>query len=275
MFVAKLCFPEKAWFLGWIRKELAPYASDAYPDAYEEFKKLLLMFVFEEKDDKSPVSYEWSDASRQYLGELVYGTLKSIMGTKRNRRKLNLSLAGLKDPDLVNLLKYLLLHVGISDTAKLVGCECDEEPSPWVKKIYVRERMPAPMMLGEEPKIQVSDKDREAVEAALRISQAEASQALRRGKGDISAAFDSEIGRLKINNEELNHLVLEYAGYRLDVWNALVLDLFCRGLLQLSESESEENENEDLQKTQSDIEMPDVVKILFCKNLFFRWSKRV
>lgn len=59
---------------------MAPSAAEAYPDAYSEFKKLLLMFVFEEKTSESPVSYEWSNESRRYLGELIYGTLKSVIG---------------------------------------------------------------------------------------------------------------------------------------------------------------------------------------------------
>jgi len=94
-------------------------------------------------------------------------------------------------------------------------------------------------------KIDVSEKDVAAIQCALDLTEDDATNALLRNRGDVSAAFESEIGRLKLDTAELNSLILEYAGYR--------------GLLQLSESESEENDGkEDFRDSKSDTDMMDV-----------------
>ena len=133
------------------------------------------------------------------------------------------------------------------------------QTTPWIDKIYVAERMPAPMAMGDESKIEISDKDIDAIEYALDISTADAVKALQRSKGDVSTAFESEIGRLKLNTQELNNLVLEYAGYRqLPFHLSHRPPHLCsfRGLLQLSESESEEiDAKEEFHDSKSDTEM--------------------
>lgn len=112
---------------------------------------------------------------------------------------------------MVNLLKYLLLRVGNAETDPLLG---ESHKETMIDKIYVKDRMPPPMLLGEASKNEISEKDIDAIVCALDISEADALKALHRSKGDVSAAFEGEIGRLKLNMEELNNLVLEYAGYR-------------------------------------------------------------
>ena len=113
---------------------------------------------------------------------------------------------------MVNVLKYLLLHVGKSEGDMIEDAVA--AAASWCEKIFISQRMPAPMNLGEDSNVDVSEKDVEAIAHALDICETDAIKALRRSKGDVSAAFESEIGRLKLDMEELNSIVLEYAGYR-------------------------------------------------------------
>eukprot|EP00210_Caulerpa_lentillifera_P005862 g5606.t1 len=200
--------------LNWMRRELAPVAKDAFPEAYEEFKKTLLMFVFEEKKENSPVAYEWSHEARQYLAELIFSTLKFCNG--------------FKDPDLVNVLRYLLLHA-----TKWQTQETSEQEKELMERISVESRMPSPITIAEGGSTQITlqEEDVSAIMTGANVTRSVAEEALRRSKGDVSTAFDSELSRVKLKIDQLNALVLEYAGYR--------------GMLQLSESESEEFDSKD------------------------------
>ena len=50
-----------------LRKELAPLALDAYPEAYEELKHCLLTLVFSQENADNPVSPQWDLNTRHTL----------------------------------------------------------------------------------------------------------------------------------------------------------------------------------------------------------------
>ncbi|KAL0382182.1 UNVERIFIED_CONTAM: hypothetical protein Scaly_0505500 [Sesamum calycinum] len=51
-----------------VRTSLAPCALDAYPEAYEEFKHVLLAFIYDKDDQTSPVVNEWSERRSIHKG---------------------------------------------------------------------------------------------------------------------------------------------------------------------------------------------------------------
>lgn len=82
-----------------VRDELAPLALHAYPEAYTDFKHMLLMLLDQRQQpslqhagnaDGAPqaapattptVCQEWSDAYRRELGDVVFHTMRQALGT--------------------------------------------------------------------------------------------------------------------------------------------------------------------------------------------------
>ncbi|XP_059293662.1 uncharacterized protein LOC132046873 isoform X2 [Lycium ferocissimum] len=60
-----------------LRESLAPCALDAYPEAYEEFKHILLALVYDEEDKNSPVVSEWSPRRRIDIAGLLSSVLRA------------------------------------------------------------------------------------------------------------------------------------------------------------------------------------------------------
>nr|AAM74330.2 Hypothetical protein [Oryza sativa Japonica Group] len=77
-----------------LRTALAPCALDAYPEAYEEFKHILLVLIYDKDDQSSPVANEWSIKKRFELA----GLLSSILRTHLQAY----------DPILSMTLRYLI-----------------------------------------------------------------------------------------------------------------------------------------------------------------------
>lgn len=63
-----------------VRKKLAPLALNAYPEAYAEFKRALLLLVYSQHEDVSPVAAEWSARSRADLAAILSRTLRQSAG---------------------------------------------------------------------------------------------------------------------------------------------------------------------------------------------------
>lgn len=60
-----------------LRTALAPCALDAYPEAYEEFKHVLLALIYDKDDSTSPVANEWSDRRRVEIAGLMSSILRA------------------------------------------------------------------------------------------------------------------------------------------------------------------------------------------------------
>ena len=63
-----------------MRSGLAALALDAYPEAYSEFKRAMLAFVYEEVNPRSPVSDLWEPAQRDHMADVLCSTLKEATG---------------------------------------------------------------------------------------------------------------------------------------------------------------------------------------------------
>uniref|UniRef100_A0A2P2LJG1 Uncharacterized protein LOC8262870 isoform X2 n=1 Tax=Rhizophora mucronata TaxID=61149 RepID=A0A2P2LJG1_RHIMU len=60
-----------------IRTTLAPCALDAYPEAYEEFKHVLLAFIYDKDDQSSPVANQWSERRRIDISGMMSSILRA------------------------------------------------------------------------------------------------------------------------------------------------------------------------------------------------------
>ncbi len=63
-----------------VRRELVPLALDAYPEAYEEFKRCMLVFVFGPEAPGSTVGELWADSTRGAIAAQLARTLRQAAG---------------------------------------------------------------------------------------------------------------------------------------------------------------------------------------------------
>lgn len=63
-----------------VRAGLAALALDAYPEAYSEFKHLMLAFVYDPESAPPSVAELWKLAQRNKLADVLAATLKQSIG---------------------------------------------------------------------------------------------------------------------------------------------------------------------------------------------------
>jgi hypothetical protein len=80
-----------------LRTALAPCALDAYPEAYEEFKHIMLVLIYDKDDQLSPVVNEWSIKRRFELAGLLSSILRAHLQAY--------------DPILSMILRYLIRYL--------------------------------------------------------------------------------------------------------------------------------------------------------------------
>lgn len=64
-----------------IRHDYASLAENAYPEAYSEFKHSMLLLIFDEQLQASPVKQDWSLQARSDLAGMLCRTLRQTAGT--------------------------------------------------------------------------------------------------------------------------------------------------------------------------------------------------
>lgn len=180
-----------------LRVALAPCALDAYPEAYEEFKHVLLALIFDKKDLSSPVANEWSERRRFDLA----GLLSSILRVHFQAY----------DPIFLMTLRYLIsihrvfcLRQGISSPI-----------SDLSERLLFEDRDPPATpqeSLCEAPPF--DEVDIQALAHAVELTRQGAVDSLRFVKGDLFQAFQNELCRNRLDVSLLDELVLEYCIYR-------------------------------------------------------------
>ncbi len=70
------------WHADCIRHDYASLAENAYPEAYSEFKHSMLLLVFEEELQTSPVKKDWSLQTRTELAGMLCRTLRQTAGNR-------------------------------------------------------------------------------------------------------------------------------------------------------------------------------------------------
>ncbi|EEF38751.1 conserved hypothetical protein [Ricinus communis] len=180
-----------------IRTALAPCALDAYPEAYEEFKHVLLAFIYDKDDQSSPVANEWSERRRFDIAGLMSSVLRAHLHAY--------------DPVFSMTLRYLIsIHKGF--------CFREGISSPisdLTERLLLEERDPPAVpqeSLYEAPPF--DEVDIQALAHAVELTRQGAVDSLRFAKGDLFQAFQNELCRMKLDVSMLDELVREYCVYR-------------------------------------------------------------
>ncbi|KAI3992011.1 hypothetical protein MKX01_014902 [Papaver californicum] len=180
-----------------IRTALAPCALDAYPEAYEEFKHVLLAFIFDKDDQTSPVANEWSEKRRFDIAGLLSSVLRVHLQAF--------------DPVFSMTLRYLIsVHKGFCFRQGIASPVSD-----LTERLLIEERDPAPTpqeSLLEAPPF--DEVDVQALAHAVDLTRQGAIDSLRSAKGDLFQAFKNELCRMRMDVSVLDELVHEYCVYR-------------------------------------------------------------
>lgn len=180
-----------------LRTVLAPCALDAYPEAYEEFKHVLLAFIYDKDDPTSLVAPEWSERRRFDIAGLISSVLRAHMHAY--------------DPLFSMTLRYLIsIHKGfcfregmsspISDLTERLLLEEHDPPATPQESLY------------EVPPF--DEVDIQALAHAVELTRQGAIDSLRFAKGDLFQAFQNELCRVRLDVSMLDELVREYCIYR-------------------------------------------------------------
>ncbi|KAL6883369.1 hypothetical protein ACP4OV_010783 [Aristida adscensionis] len=180
-----------------LRTALAPCALDAYPEAYEEFKHILLVLIYDKDDLSSPVTNEWSIKRRAELAGLLSSILRAHLQAY--------------DPILSMSLRYLM-------SIHKVFCSRQGISSPisdLTERLLFEDRDPP--AVPQESSLEAPPFDEVDVQAlahAVELTRQGAVDSLKFAKGDLYQAFQNELCRMKLDLSLLDKLVHEYCIYR-------------------------------------------------------------
>ncbi|KAJ6919567.1 hypothetical protein NC651_013498 [Populus alba x Populus x berolinensis] len=188
------------------RTALAPCALDAYPEAYEEFKHVLLAFIYDKDDQNSPVANEWSERRRFEIAGLMSSVLRAHLQAY--------------DPVFSMTLRYLIsIHKGFC-----IRQGISSPISDLTERLLLEERDPPAVpqeSFYEAPPF--DEVDIQALAHAVELTRQGAIDSLRFAKGDLFQAFQNELCRMKVDVSMLDELVREYCVYRGIVDSGLAL----------------------------------------------------
>ncbi|KAJ3702566.1 hypothetical protein LUZ61_006271 [Rhynchospora tenuis] len=180
-----------------LRMGLAPCALDAYPEAYEEFKHVLLALIYDKEDESSPVAKEWSEKRRFDLAGLLSSILRAHLHAY--------------DPIFSMTLKYLI-------SIHKLFCNHQGIPSPisdLTERLLYEERDPPALSQEMFYEAQPFDEvDIQALANAVELTRQGSVDSLKFAKGDLLLAFQNELSRMKLDLQSLDNLVHEYCVYR-------------------------------------------------------------
>uniref|UniRef100_A0A0E0IRJ8 CTLH domain-containing protein n=2 Tax=Oryza nivara TaxID=4536 RepID=A0A0E0IRJ8_ORYNI len=180
-----------------LRTALAPCALDAYPEAYEEFKHILLVLIYDKDDQSSPVANEWSIKKRFELAGLLSSILRAHLQAYDPILSMTLRY-------LISIHKLLCSRQGISSpisnlTERLLF---DDRDPPAVPQECSLEAPP------------FDEVDVQALAHAVELTRQGAVDSLKFAKGDLFQAFQNELCRMKLDLPLLDKLIHEYCIYR-------------------------------------------------------------
>ncbi|XP_047322860.1 uncharacterized protein LOC124926638 isoform X2 [Impatiens glandulifera] len=180
-----------------LRTALAPCALDAYPEAYEEFKHVLLAFVYDKDDQNSPVAVEWSERRRLEIAGLLTSVLRAHLHAYDPIFSMSLRY-------LISIHKVFCFRQGIvSPISNLIERLLPEERDP--------PAMPPESLYEASPFDEV---DIQALAHAVELTRQGSIDGLKFARGDLFKAFQNELSRMRFNLSMLDGLIHEYCIYR-------------------------------------------------------------
>ncbi|KAF8065521.1 STY13 [Scenedesmus sp. PABB004] len=182
------------------RQELAPLALDAYPEAYCDFKRVLLMLV---QPHAAQAHEDWSLAARDRLAELLHHTVLRETGWTAAR--------------LAQQLAYLL-HLFALFTSGAQGggggAQLLQAPAAELAEgllLEGRDEGPLPPDISGQGSV---ERDVQALMAAVSIPRQVALDALKAAGGDAAEALGRQLMLLRLDTRRVDALVWEYAAAR-------------------------------------------------------------
>ncbi|XP_024457762.2 uncharacterized protein LOC7489727 isoform X3 [Populus trichocarpa] len=175
-------------------------------EAYEEFKHVLLAFIYDKDDQNSPVANEWSERRRFEIAGLMSSVLRAHLQAY--------------DPVFSMTLRYLIsIHKGFC-----IRQGISSPISDLTERLLLEERDPPAVpqeSFYEAPPF--DEVDIQALAHAVELTRQGAIDSLRFAKGDLFQAFQNELCRMKVDVSMLDELVHEYCVYRGIVDSGLAL----------------------------------------------------
>nr|KJB43665.1 hypothetical protein B456_007G211400 [Gossypium raimondii] len=183
--------------IDYLRTFLAPCALNAYPEAYEEFKHVLLAFIYDKDDQTSPVANEWAEKRRYEIAGLMSSVLRAHLHAY--------------NPIFSMTLRYLIsIHKGFCFRQGILSPISD-----LIERLLLLERDPPAIPQDSLYEAQPFDEvDIQALAHAVELTRQGAIDSLRFAKGDLFQAFQNEICRMRLDAAMLDELVREYCIYR-------------------------------------------------------------
>ncbi|KAJ9562355.1 hypothetical protein OSB04_007515 [Centaurea solstitialis] len=182
-----------------LRTALAPTALDAYPEAYEEFKHVLLAFIYDKDDQTSPVVNEWSERRLFELAGLMTSVLRAHLHAY--------------DPVFSMAIRYLIsIHKGFCFRQGI-----SSPISDLTERLLLEERdLPATPQEGlfEAPPFDEVRWTYKLLAHAVELTRQGAVDSLKFAKGDLFQAFQNEVCRMRLDVNMLDELIHEYCVYR-------------------------------------------------------------
>lgn len=180
-----------------LRTALAPSALDAYPEAYEEFKHVLLAFIYDKDDRTSPVVNEWSERRLFELAGLMTSVLRAHLHAY--------------DPFFSMAIRYLIsIHKGFCFRQGI-----SSPISDLTERLLLEERdLPATPQEGLFEAPPFDEVDIQALAHAVELTRQGAVDSLKFAKGDLFQAFQNEVCRMRLDVTMLDELIHEYCVYR-------------------------------------------------------------
>ncbi|XVF15577.1 hypothetical protein REPUB_Repub09cG0166300 [Reevesia pubescens] len=188
---------DRGFAIDYLRKSLAPCALNAYPEAYQEFKHVLLAFIYDKDDQTSPVANEWAEKRRYEIAGLMSSVLRAHLHAY--------------NPIFSMTLRYLIsIHKGFCLRQGIVS-----PISNLTERLLLEERDPPAIPPESLYEAQPFDEvDIQALAHAVELTRQGAIDSLRFAKGDLFQAFQNEICRMRLDAAMLDELVREYCIYR-------------------------------------------------------------
>lgn len=180
-----------------MRTALAPSALDAYPEAYAEFKHVLLAFLYDKDDQTSPVVNEWSERRLFELAGLMTSVLRAHLQAY--------------DPLFSMTIRYLIsIHKGFCFRQGISSPITD-----LTERLLLEERdLPATPQEGLFEAPPFDEVDIQALAHAVELTRQGAVDSLKFAKGDLFQAFQNEVCRMRLDITMLDELIHEYCVYR-------------------------------------------------------------
>ncbi|XVF17712.1 hypothetical protein REPUB_Repub10bG0147300 [Reevesia pubescens] len=188
---------DRGFAIEYLRKSLAPCALNAYPEAYEEFKHVLLAFIYDKDDQTSPVANEWAEKRRYEIAGLMSSVLRAHLHAY--------------NPIFSMTMRYLIsIHKGFCFRQGIVS-----PISNLTERLLLEERDPPAIPPESLYEAQPFDEvDIQALAHAVELTRQGAINSLRSAKGDLFQAFQNEMCRMRLDAAMLDELVCEYCIYR-------------------------------------------------------------